>query len=122
VRVNDPSGDEIDASQNEPSIGAWRNYVLVAYNDLPAFGHVGSSQGYAYSTDGGATFVDGGEIPALQSDWLWTSDPVIAVNEKTGDFYYCGLFETPGSGGVAMVRGGFSGTPSSGTSRPWCGS
>ena len=118
IRVNDPSGDDAfcstcsDAAQSEPSIAALRNNVLVAWNDGLGFYiclDCATRQGYGYSTDGGATFVDGGMIPS-PSGVIWTSDPVLAVNEATGDFYYCGLVDYGANeSGLGVVRGQFSG-------------
>jgi hypothetical protein len=116
VRANNPTGDDSNASQNEPSVAVWGDYVLVAWNDLPRWDFLGSLQGYAYSTDGGVSFVDGGEIPAPGDTVFWTSDPVVTVNEKTGEFYYCGMLETlenlvtgETQNGVGVARGRFSG-------------
>src|SRR6185503_19574298 len=77
-----------------------------------ATGH--SPIGYAYSTNGGQTFTAGGYPPEGSNDVLWTSDPVLTVNEKTGEFYLCALVDpivTTGDNphGVAVVRGTFSG-------------
>jgi hypothetical protein len=117
VRVNDTTGDDPFSSQNEPSVAAWGNYVVVAYNDLPSLDFASSLQGFAYSTDGGASFVDGGVVPVPADSFLWTSDPIIAVNEKSGEFYFCGLLETLENditgesinNGVGVVHGTFVG-------------
>ena len=107
VMVNNPAGDSPTTTQAEQMIASWGNYVLVAYNDGIASPHY---QGYAYSTDGGQTFVDGGAPPAL-SNWVWASDPVVTVNQKTGVFYYLGLIDIgTSSNGIGVVRATFSGT------------
>jgi hypothetical protein len=113
VPVNDPAGEELGSSQNEPSIAARGSYVLAAYNDWPSLLALGSIQGYSYSVNGGQSFTDGGEIPA-PNGYIWTSDPVITVNEKNGDFFYCGLLEDTledldPKNAVGVVRGIFSG-------------
>jgi hypothetical protein len=114
VRLNNLSGDDPDASQNEPSIAAWGNDVIAAWNDWPNANYAGSLQGYAYSTDGGVTFTDGG-VPEAPEGTFWLSDPVVTVNEKTGEFYYCALFDDPNpetgqiTNGIAVMRGVFSG-------------
>ena len=112
VRCNNPAGDAAGAGQAEESIASWGNYVLVAWNDGQGFPTSGDVQGYAYSTDGGATFTDGGTPPHL-GGWptrAWSSDPVVTVNEKTGEFYYCGLTIPSGStNGVGIVRATFPG-------------
>lgn len=103
VRANNPAGDPAGVTQAEQAIAAWGNYVLVAWND----GLDPQYQGYGYSTDGGQTFTDGGVPPGLAA-WTWVSDPSVTVNEKTGEFYYCGLVDiSPGSNGIGVVRARF---------------
>lgn len=113
VPVSNPAGEEPGSSQNEPTIAAWGSYVLAAYNDWPTLSQLGSILGYSYSVNGGQSFVDGGMVPA-PAGFVWASDPVISVNEKTGEFYFVGLFEdtleTAPQNGVGMVRGTFAGT------------
>ena len=113
VRVNDPTSDGSGNGQSEQSVASWGQYVLVAWNDglgfVPASGM--DSQGFGYSTDGGATFVDGG-YPPHPTSTKWTSDPIVTVNEKTGEFYYCGLLSNAGANlaGIGVVRATFSGS------------
>ncbi len=113
VRVNDPAGDLSTSScQSEESIAFLGNNILVAWNDSQGFSTGGDTQGWGYSTDGGATFVDGGDIPhpAAYPSWTWTSDPVTTVNEKTGRFYYCGLVNPDAThNGIGVAYGHFSG-------------
>jgi hypothetical protein len=114
VRVNDPTGDLSTSScQSEESIAFLGNDILVAWNDSQGFSTGGDVQGWGYSTDGGATFIDGGSIPhpAGYASWIWTSDPVVTVNAKTGRFYYCGLTDPDAShNGIGVAYGHFSGT------------
>ncbi len=113
VAASDRSGDVLPGSgQAESSIAVWQNYQIIAWNDGDGFNggsqapHV---QGYGYSSDGGATFTDGGAFPA-SGNFVWSSDPVMTVNEKTGEFYYCGLADpTAATNGIGVVRGTFSG-------------
>ncbi len=107
VNTADPGGS--NAAQSEVSLAALGSNVLVAWNDGSGFITGGQKCGYGFSTDGGATFTDGGEIPAPAGSF-WTSDPVVTVNEKTGDFYFCGLLDTPSNrNGVGVARGHFTG-------------
>ena len=89
VRVNDPSGDAATAAQSEVAVAALGDHILIAFNDGDGYVHSPfvSAQGYAYSIDGGQSFVDGGSPPGI-TDWHWDSDPVVAVNEATGEFWY----------------------------------
>ncbi|HEX6862186.1 MAG TPA: hypothetical protein VF414_05175, partial [Thermoanaerobaculia bacterium] len=84
---------------------------------------------YGYSTDGGATWTDGGVLPipsptAAQpfQKWMWSSDPVVTVNESNGEFVFTGLCFPDGappefgfagvsgdSNGVGWMKGTFSG-------------
>ena len=115
-RVNNPAGDTGSAGQSEESIAALGQNVLAAWNDGQGFNVAnGSGQGYGYSTDGGATWTDGGDPPAPAGfpSFQWTSDPVCVVNPTTGTFYYSGLTAPNGgagsTNGVAVARGHFSG-------------
>jgi len=108
VFVNDPCLDPLAPSrratvQSETTIGVLRQGgskdIVVGYND--SFGFFSNTQGlsgFAYSVDGGRTFVDGGGLPPLVkapngpflapgADWF-LGDPVLAVDQKSGTFYY----------------------------------
>src|SRR5437879_1369450 len=96
-------------------IAAWHQYVLIAWNDgekadlttSPA--PTNDVEGYAFPSDSGATFADGG-IPPNGTNWTWISDPVVTVNEKTGKFYFLALVDsTSGYNGIGIVPGTFSG-------------
>lgn len=111
VRVNDPVPDAAGAGQSETSIAAHGDHVVVAWNDGQGFTTGGDTQGFAWSADGGQTFNDGGDIlhPPAFPTWQWTSDPVLAVNEATGEFWYCGLAEPDaGTNAIAVARGRFT--------------
>jgi flagellar hook capping protein FlgD/pre-peptidase len=117
VRCNNPAGDAARAGQSEQWIVSSGSNVLVAWNDGQGFNTGGDTQGYGYSTDGGATFTDGGDVPkpAGFPSWKWTSDPVVGVNEKTGRFFYCGLAFSDGNStitghnSIGVAYGHFSG-------------
>ena len=114
VRANNRATDVVPGStQSEESIAAWGQYVLVAWNDAETFGGAPPNndvQGYGFSTNGGASFTDGG-VPPKGPNWTWISDPIVTVNEKTGTFYYCALVDsTPSFSGVAIVPATFSGS------------
>lgn len=111
VRANDTAGDAVNAGQAESAIASLGQNILVAWNDGQGFNDGTDIQGYGYSTDGGATFTDGGNPPPGGGSWEWTSDPVVTVNENTGEFWYCGLINpTAASNGVGVMRGTFSGS------------
>jgi len=111
VRANDPTGDAASAGQCEEAIAVLGDQVVVAWNDGQGFVSGGDTQGYGWSNDGGLTFTDGGEIPHPPAfpAWVWTSDPVVTVNEKTGEFWYCGLANPSAStNGIGVARGHFT--------------
>lgn len=98
------------SGQAEVSIGAHGNNLVAAWNDGAGFNDFLSTQGFAYSTNNGASWIDGGIPPVTGGVGEWTSDPVIAVNEKTGAFYYAGLCSPNAStNGIGVVKGTFSG-------------
>ena len=112
TKANDKTADAANAGQAEQSIVFLGQNGLCAWNDGQGFNLSPMDvQGYGYSTNGGATWTDGG-IP-LKSGTIatWTSDPVVTLNEKTSDFYYCGLTTNTGTSnnGVGVARGHFSG-------------
>ncbi len=120
VRANNRATDVVTcpgpvpcSTQSEEGIAAWHQYVLVAWNDAehstdaPPNNDV---QGYGFSTNGGASFTDGG-VPPKGTNWTWVSDPVVTVNEKTGQFYYCALADsTSNFSGLGIVPATFSGS------------
>jgi len=111
VRANDPATDAAGAGQAETSIAVHGDHVVVAWNDGQGFSTGGDTQGFAWSTDGGLTFTDGGDVlhPPAFPAWQWTSDPVLAVNEATGEFWYCGLADPDaGTNAIAVARGRFT--------------
>lgn len=115
VRANNPATDAAGVGQAEESMASRGSNVLVAFNDGQGFvagNPYKDSQGYAYSTNGGATFTDGGvpPKPAGYPAWVWTSDPVVSVNEKTNKFYYLGQASSDAThNAIGLVAGSFSG-------------
>jgi hypothetical protein len=111
VKINDSSSDAFSATQSEETVAALGDLVLVAWNDGQGSSTGGAYQGYAWSDDGGQTWVDGGDPPrpAAYPDFRWMSDPVLTVNEKTGVFYYCAMANTDLShNAIAVARGSFT--------------
>ncbi len=95
VRINDPAGDPVGTGQAEQSLAADGANLLCAFNDGVGFTTMPhtATQGYAYSNDGGASFVDGG-VPPAPTGWTWASDPVVTLDEKAHVFYYAGLCDS----------------------------
>jgi hypothetical protein len=96
VRVNDPSldGNQVDqTTQSETSVGVSGSNVVVGYNDSQKTGlflTAGSSlSGVSYSSDGGATFKDGGSLPNTP-EFVNFGDPWVA-SDRAGNMYYSEL-------------------------------
>jgi hypothetical protein len=103
VRVNNPTG-ETGITQAEQHVGFYGSLALSTWND----GASPNFQGWGTSTDGGATWTDGGALPPLPGGGNWYGDPVVAVDEKSGTFYVSGLDLTPTLSGIAVARGRFT--------------
>ena len=110
TKANDKTGDGASAGQSEQSIAFLGQNGLCAWNDGQGFTTPPDVQGYGFTTNGGASWTDGG-VPLKTGTILsWSSDPSVTVNEKTGDFYYCGLTTNTGTtNGVGVARGHFLG-------------
>ena len=115
--VNNRAGDTGDAGQSETTIAAIGDKVLAAWNDGQGFQTLGAdTQGWASSMDGGLTWTDRDTLPSTVAgvtSFMWTSDPVLTVNEKTGAFYFSALCDfndvTGARSGVAVVKGRWNG-------------
>lgn len=128
LQVNNNNGALTGArfTQTTSSIVAFGNNVVVSYADAGSNTFVNNKfTGFAYSTDGGATFTDGGELPTTVVGDGGLS--VLARNNTTGRIY---LLTTSFSTGRALVfRSDNNGvnwlSPVAGTpgtisdSRPW---
>jgi len=96
VRVNDPSKDsnQVDqTTQSETSIAVANSNVAVGYNDsqrtLLFLTAASNLSGVSYSTDGGQTFTDGGDIPNAPAKNNF-GDPWLAT-DSNGTMYYSNL-------------------------------
>jgi hypothetical protein len=96
VRVNDPAADSHQpdqTTQSETTIAVAGNKVAVGYNDSQQtllFTTAASNlTGYAYSTDGGASFTDGGDLP-LTPEFVNFGDPWLA-SDRAGNMYFSQL-------------------------------
>jgi hypothetical protein len=96
VPVNDPSTDthQVDqTTQSETSIAVAGSKVAVGYNDsqqaLLLLTAGADLSGYGYSTDGGATWTDGGTIPNA-TGLVNLGDPWL-TSDRAGNMYYSTL-------------------------------
>jgi hypothetical protein len=89
-------------TQSETSIVAFGNTVVIGFNDAGSVvGGANKFTGWAYSTDGGVTFTDGGTLPT--STIGDAGDPVLARDEVTGRIYFSTLGFS-GAGTIQMFR------------------
>jgi HYDIN/CFA65/VesB-like, Ig-like domain/FlgD Ig-like domain len=94
VLVNDPNAPDF---QSETSIAVAGQNVVVAYNDVRGFAlSPPSVTGFAYSTDGGATFTDGGQLPTTGGGTVY-GDPDVKVRTSGGGttFVCSSIYATP---------------------------
>jgi hypothetical protein len=98
VLVNDASKGRVpDIAQKEPSIAVFGAHIVVGWNDWTIeFGQtlrgIKNGVGDGFSTDGGATFTDAGEVGTSH----WGADPTVAV-DRAGNFYFGRIDLQPGS-------------------------
>jgi hypothetical protein len=96
VRVNNPSLDthQVDqTTQSETTIAVAGSHVAVGYNDSQQTGlflTAGSDlTGYSYSTNGGKSFTDGGDLPNTR-EFVNFGDPWMG-SDRSGAMYYSTL-------------------------------
>ena len=110
VLVNDKSHDAPGVVQSEEGIAVLGLKTVCAWNDGQGFLSADDSQSLGFSLDGGATWVGEAILhPTGAPNRYWFSDPVVTVNEKTGEFYYAAI-TLPGTNqeGLSVARGHFS--------------
>ena len=104
VRVNSADNNAPnlgnETTESETSVARHHSLIVVGYNTTRQAGLLGlaswnSLSGYAYSTDQGGSFIDGGFVPS-GSFQLW-GDPSVAF-DSTGSLYYASLLEDPTNG------------------------
>src|SRR5207249_10350264 len=67
--VNNNAGDAIGETQSEVAVAVYGDTVVVGWNDSKGFTPGFTISSFGYSTDGGGTFTDGGNMPlALGTD------------------------------------------------------
>ncbi len=101
--VNDPSRDTGDrTTQSETSLAKHRlgNTICAGYNRAPAAAGTPPTGGYSglsRSPDRGVTWVDLGGIGQF-------GDPVLAIHERTGVFFYAQLAAIGGNPAIGVAR------------------
>jgi hypothetical protein len=97
VLVHSPTATDF---QSETTIAKNGNYVVVGYNDVRGFSLPNISvSGYAYSSNAGVTWTDGGQLPAAGGSSAVYGDPDVKTwtdpNTQQVYFYYSSLYVTP---------------------------
>jgi hypothetical protein len=107
VRANNTAGDAANTTNSENAIAMWGNYGVTGWNDGLNFGVSPGNSGYATTTDGGATWVDGGVPPVPTPSARYEGDPSLAV-DNAGYFYYANLYTPDGiASSISVNRGQF---------------
>ncbi|HVP38983.1 MAG TPA: FlgD immunoglobulin-like domain containing protein, partial [Candidatus Saccharimonadales bacterium] len=110
VRVNDPAGDVSSETQSETTGASWGSRVIAGFNDSRGF-TTGTISSYGYSTDGGATWTDGGDLPlqGLGTGEQLYGDPGVFANRQ-GHFWFSSIYIQPGNiSAIGVQRATFSG-------------
>ncbi len=109
VRVNNPSADgrQLDqTTQSETTIAASGPDLVTGYNDsqqaLIALTAGADLTGYSYSTNGGASWTDGGTLPNAPGN-VNLGDPWLA-STPNGDFFYSTLMLSPNGISVGVAH------------------
>ena len=108
VRANDTSGDPAGSTQSENTIAALGGNMIAGWNDGKNFGVSPGGTGYAYSTNGGLSWTDGGVLPVPGATALHEGDPCL-TNDNAGNFYFADLY-TPDmdvTSSIAVCKGTF---------------
>ncbi|TMQ49208.1 MAG: exo-alpha-sialidase, partial [Candidatus Eisenbacteria bacterium] len=87
VRANDPTGDAVGETQSEVAVAVFGDTVVIGWNDSRGFSAGFTISSFGYSTDGGATFTDGGNVALSLSTDQAFGDPGVDTDEK-GNWYY----------------------------------
>ncbi len=90
VNNNDGNTGSQGFTQSETTIVAFGSNVVLGFNDSGSFTTGGNKfTGFSYSSDGGATFTDGGTLPTNAGGDA--GDPTMARDNATGRIYFATL-------------------------------
>jgi hypothetical protein len=97
VLVHSPTASDF---QSETTIAKNGNYVVVGYNDVRGFSLPNISvSGYAYSSNSGVTWTDGGQLPTAGGSSAVYGDPDVKTwtdpNTQQVYFFYSSIYVTP---------------------------
>jgi hypothetical protein len=99
-----PCSSNTGVIKSETAITTSGNTVVVGYNDFRGFYCPQNGfqvNGWAYSTDRGHTWTDGGPLPGSTQ---WRGDPWLATGPD-GTIYMAGLYGNPNLTSIGVLRG-----------------
>ena len=97
IQVNNSAGDTPEATtQSETALAVFGNTICAGFNDS---GPNAGLSGFARSANLGDAWTDQGELGANNN-----GDPVVAVHEATGDFYYANNATVGGNPAIGVQR------------------
>jgi hypothetical protein len=95
--------------ESEVSLAAVGDRLVAGWNDGLVFGLQPGFVGFAYSTNGGASWTDGGSLPVAGATDIYYGDPVVAA-DPAGHWYFADLYRaTPGETGISVNHATFAG-------------
>lgn len=98
-----------NVGESEVTLAAIGDKLVAGWNDGLVFGEQPGFVGYAYSTNGGATWMDGGSLPVADVADVYYGDPVL-VADPADHWYFADLYRlTPGETGISVNHGTFAG-------------
>jgi WD40-like Beta Propeller Repeat len=107
VQVNSPDHNVPDqddtTTENEPSLAVAGSLVVVGYNSTKPVNNQFRVSQYAFSTNGGATFTDGGAVPASGNGSLG-GDPALAFSPDGTTLYYASIGKDGGNASRIFVN------------------
>jgi hypothetical protein len=91
-------------TQSETSVVSFGNIIVVGFNDSGSYagGNSNHFTGWSRTTDGGATWTDGGTLPASANGDL--GDPVLARDSSSGTIYFGTLTFPPNDNVIQVFR------------------
>jgi hypothetical protein len=109
VQANNNAGDRVGETQSEISVAINADTVVIGWNDSQGFlGAPITLSSYAYSTNGGATFTDGGNVPLAAAGDQAFGDTGWDTDER-GNWYLNQIYTRTGQQNIAVHHARFNG-------------
>ena len=88
-------GDAIGETQSEVSVAVFGDTIVIGWNDSRGFVAGNTLSSYAYSTNGGASFIDGGNVPLAGAGDQAFGDTGLDTDEQ-GNWYLVSIYVPTG--------------------------